>query len=354
MEERDIAAVLAEQVSEAVDTGRGLRIVGGGSKAFLGQAEATDVLEIGGHRGIVHYEPVELVITARAGTPIAEIEAVLAAHGQMLPFEPPHFGPTATLGGTLAMNLSGPRRPFAGAARDFLLGTRIINGRGEMLRFGGEVMKNVAGYDLSRLMAGSHGTLGVLLDASMKILPRPPAELTLRQELSPEEAIRQLNTWAGQPLPLSAGAYDGACVYLRLSGSETALRAAQRRIGGEPVEDGADFWHRLREHEHAFFRHPGRLWRLSVASSAAPIELPGHGLVDWAGAQRWYAGDADAAMVRQAAVRAGGHATLWRGEADAPRYQPLAPMVLALHRRLKAALDPAGILNAGHPLYPQA
>ncbi|WP_236717283.1 glycolate oxidase subunit GlcE [Acidihalobacter prosperus] len=345
---------LAEQVREAAAAHRGLRIAGSGSKAFLGLSTAESTLAVDGHRGIVHYEPVELVLTARAGTPLAEIEAALAEQGQMLPFEPPYFGPGATLGGTLACNLSGPRRPYAGAARDFVLGTRVINGRGEVLRFGGEVMKNVAGYDVSRLMAGSHGTLGVLLEASLKVLPRAQAETTLRLELSPQEAIRQLNTWAGLPLPLTAGVYDGESVYLRLSGTEVALRAAQRRIGGEPVDDGADFWRRLREQTHAFFRHPGRLWRLSVAASAAPIELPGHWLLDWAGAQRWYAGEADAASVRQAAVRAGGHATLWRGvAADGPRYQPLPPAVLALHRRIKSALDPAGILNPGHPLYPQ-
>ncbi|AOV15742.1 glycolate oxidase subunit GlcE [Acidihalobacter aeolianus] len=354
MADSDIAAALADEVRAAAEAGRGLQIVGSGSKGFLGRSGAEIALAVGGHCGIVHYEPVELVLTARAGTPLAEIEAALAEHGQMLPFEPPHFGPDATLGGTLATNLSGPRRPFAGAARDFVLGTRVVNGRGEVLRFGGEVMKNVAGYDVSRLMAGSHGTLGVLLEASLKVLPRPQVEMTLRQEFAPAEAIRQLNLWAAQPLPLSAGAYDGEHVYVRLSGTETGVLAAHRRIGGEAVADGKAYWRRLREHEHAFFDHPGPLWRFSVAPTAAPIELPGHWLVDWAGAQRWYSGDAEPGAVRQAAARAGGHATLWRGEVDAPRYTPLAPALLALHRRVKAALDPFGIFNPGHPLYPQA
>lgn len=354
MADRDMAHELTEHVGEYAAVAQGLRIVGGGSKPFLGLAQSENLLSVGEHRGIIHYEPVELVITARSGTPLAEIEAVLAEHDQMLPFEPPYFGPTATLGGTLATNLSGPRRPFAGAARDFVLGTRVINGRGEQLRFGGEVMKNVAGYDLSRLMAGSHGTLGVILDASLKVLPRPPIDLTLRHEMPPDKAIRQLNVWAGQSLPLSAGIYDGAHVYLRLSGSEITIKAAQRRIGGEPIDDGNEFWHRVREHEHAFFNHPGPLWRLSVSTSAAPITLPGKWFVDWIGGQRWYIGQADATSVRQAAVRAGGHATLWRGEIeDTLRYHPLAPPLLALHRRIKTALDPKGILNPGHPLYPQ-
>lgn len=354
MQDKDIAHELVARIDEAAATRQGLRIIGSGSKAFMGQAQSGDLLEVTSHRGIVHYEPVELVMTARAGTPLSEIEAVLAEHGQMLPFEPPHFGVGATLGGTLATNLSGPRRPFAGAARDFMLGTRMINGRGEIVRFGGEVMKNVAGYDLSRVMVGSHGTLGVLLEASLKVLPQPAVELTLRLEMSDMEAIRQLNTWSGLPLPLSAGAYDGASVYLRLSGSESAIKAAQRRIGGERLNESEIFWDRLREHRHTFFNHPGNLWRLSVASSAAPIPLAGNWLIDWAGALRWYIGEADPASVRQAAVRAGGHAALWRGDLpDTPRFHPLAPTLLKLHHRLKEAFDPMGIFNPGHPLYPQ-
>ncbi|WP_455380641.1 glycolate oxidase subunit GlcE [Acidihalobacter prosperus] len=355
MENRDIAEALAEQVKEAVSTGQGLRIEGGGSKAFLGRSASEHTLKVGLHRGIVHYEPVELMLTARAGTPLREIEATLAAHDQMLAFEPPHFGEEATLGGTIATNLSGPRRPFAGAARDFVLGVRMVNGRGEILRFGGEVMKNVAGYDVSRLMTGSHGTLGVILDVSLKVLPRPPADLTLCQELDPEQAIRQTNLWAGQSLPLSAVAYDGARVYLRLSGAEEALSAAEKRIGGERLDRADDFWKRLREHQTPFFRHPGRLWRMSVASTAAPINLPGYWLIDWAGSQRWYKGEAPAAEVRQAAIKSGGHATAWAGsEQNTPQYQPLPSALQTLHRRIKAAFDPDGVFNPGHPFYPQA
>lgn len=355
MGDQDIAVALAEQVKKAGSSGYGLQIKGSGSKFFLGRADSEHVLDVSPHRGIMHYEPVELMITARAGTPLALIEATLAEHNQILAFEPPYFGENATLGGTIATNLSGPRRPFVGAARDFVLGVKIINGKGEQLRFGGEVMKNVAGYDISRLMAGSHGTLGVLLEVSLKVLPRPPADLTLYQELNPEQAVRQINLWAGQSLPLSAIAYDGVCVYLRLSGSKEALQAAEKRIGGERLESADEFWTQIREHRHSFFHHPGRLWRLSVASTAAPIDLPGYWLIDWAGSQRWYKGEADYASVHRAAVSSGGHATLWQSiDNRIPQYQSLSPALLALHQRIKAALDPNRVFNPGHPLYPQS
>ncbi|APZ42005.1 glycolate oxidase subunit GlcE [Acidihalobacter ferrooxydans] len=350
--DQDLGDSLATQVAEAAQTRTALRIEGAGSKGFLGHAVTGETLAVAGHRGVIAYEPVELVLTARAGTPLAEIEALLAEHRQMLAFEPPHYGADATLGGTLACNLSGPRRPYAGAARDFVLGTRIVNGRGEILRFGGEVMKNVAGYDLSRLMAGSYGTLGVLLDISLKVLPRPPAELTLAQEMDAGEALRRMNEWAARPLPLSGAFHDGACVYLRLSGAASAVAAAQRRLGGEPVADADALWHDLREHRHGFFRHDAPLWRLSVAATAALAELPGRWLLDWGGAQRWYAGPAAPEAVRRAAAQAHGHATLYRGHEGAARFHPLAAPLAVVHRRLKAALDPAGILNPGR-LYPE-
>ncbi len=345
--DQDISDALAGQVSEAAQQEVALRIEGSGSKHFLGHEVAGEVLSVAGHCGVISYEPVELVLTARAGTPLSEIESLLADNRQMLAFEPPHYGAHATLGGTVACNLSGPRRPYAGSARDFVLGTRILNGRGEILRFGGEVMKNVAGYDLSRLMAGSFGTLGVMLDISLKVLPCPQAELTLTQELSAAEALQRMNEWAARPLPLSGAFHDGERLCLRLSGAASAVAAAHRHLGGEVVEDAAALWRALREHELGFFRHEVPLWRLSVASTAAPLDLPGRWLLDWGGAQRWYAGDATPAEVRHAAEHARGHATLYRGHDGEPRFQPLAAPVAALHRRLKAALDPAGILNPG-------
>lgn len=349
--DQDLSDALAGRVSEASQQGTPLRIEGGGSKHFLGHEVEGETLGVASHRGVISYEPVELVLTARAGTPLAEIETLLAENRQMLAFEPPHYGENATLGGTVACNLSGPRRPYAGAARDFVLGTRIINGRGEILRFGGEVMKNVAGYDLSRLMAGSFGTLGVMLDVSLKVLPRPSAELTLAQELSAAEALRRMNEWAARPVPLNAAFHDGERLCLRLCGASSAVAAAHKRLGGELVKDGDALWRALREHELGFFGHDTPLWRLSVAATAGPIDLPGRWLLDWGGAQRWYAGDAMPTQVRRAAEHAQGHATLYRGHAGESRFHPLSAPVAALHRRLKAALDPSGILNPGR-LYP--
>ena len=373
---QDLTQELAGQVTAAHDAGRPLRIQGGASKTWLGRTVVGEALAVAGHRGILSYEPTELVITARAGTPLTEIKAALAERGQWLAFEPPHFDArpapdgrsgsdsAATLGGTIACGLSGPARPYAGAARDFVLGVRIINGRGEVLRFGGEVMKNVAGYDLSRLMVGAQGTLGVLLEVSLKVLPRPAMELTLALDLTAGEAIDRFNRWAGQPLPLSAACHDGVRAYVRLAGSEAAVLAAHARLGGEALEAGADFWRGVRELRRAFFRNPAPLWRLSLPPTAPHDPSLGPQLIDWGGALRCVQGEQPPWAVAPAA---GGHATYYgRGPAGQPDpraggqagdppggqvFQPLPPALLALHQRLKAALDPRGILNPGR-LYP--
>ncbi len=369
---QDLTQSLADRVAAAQAAGSALRIQGGGSKTWLGRRVAGEELAVAGHRGILSYEPTELVITARAGTPLAEIKAALAERGQWLAFEPPHFdarpapggGPGAdagaTLGGTIACGLSGPARPYAGAARDFVLGVRIINGRGEVLRFGGEVMKNVAGYDLSRLMVGAQGTLGVLLEVSLKVLPRPATELTLALDLTAGEAIDRFNRWAGQPLPLSAACHDGERAYIRLAGGEAAVLAAQARLGGEALDAGADFWRGVRELTHAFFRDPAPLWRLSVPPTAPNDPRLGRQFIDWGGALRWVQGEQPQWPAAQAL---GGHSTYYgRGPAGQPGlqaggqagdppagqvFQPLPPALLALHQRLKAAMDPRGILNPG-------
>lgn len=342
MTDNDISTLLAEKVRAAAARQSPLAIRGSGSKHFLtGQPEGT-ALDVTPHRGIVNYEPTELVITARAGTPLDVIEAILAEHNQMLAFEPPHYGVGATLGGTLACNLSGPRRPYAGAARDFVLGTRIINGRGEILKFGGQVMKNVAGYDISRLMVGSFGTLGVILEASLKVLPKPAREITLTFEMGMDEAIAKMNTWAGRPLPLSAAAHSGETLYIRLSGSETAVRAAHGRLGGELLEKGVTFWGELREHRRAYFQDDKPLWRLSVPAATPPIKLPGKWVLDWGGAQRWLKSDAAPTDIVQAVQHFGGHARRYH-------YDPastLLPAVLGtLNATVKTAMDPHRILN---------
>lgn len=347
MNDQDLTPQLQEQVATAAAGSSPLRIVGGDSKAFYGRAVQGTPLHLSGHRGIVDYEPTELVLSARAGTPLREIEKVLAEHNQMLPFEPPYFGETATLGGTVACNLSGPRRPYAGAARDFVLGTRVLNGKAEVLKFGGEVMKNVAGYDVSRLMAGALGTLGAVLEVSLKVLPRSEAELTLSQELALPEALDRLHEWARLPLPLSASAYEDGRLYLRLSGANGAVSEARAHLGGDEVADAEAFWHTLKEQQRPFFDTEQALWRLSVASDAAPPALDGEWLYEWGGAQRWLRSTASEEEIRAAAQALGGHATLFRGGARDEVFQPLTAGLLNLHKNLKQAFDPHGIFNPG-------
>lgn len=334
-----------------------LQICGGGTKDFYGNSIAKqnhDSLDVTAYSGLIDYEPAELVVTARAGTRLAGLEAVLNKNGQMLAFEPPHFGPAATLGGCVASGLSGPRRASAGAVRDFVLGIRMLDGRGNDLRFGGQVMKNVAGYDISRLMVGSMGTLGVLLEVSLKVLPLPPADLTLRMQLTEIEAIEKMNRWAGNPFPISATCYYGGELTVRLSGAESALRAAHAKIGGEEISDGKVFWKKVREQAHGFFQANRSLWRLSINSTMPPIALHGQQLIEWNGALRWLINDSSVKVdaIRAAVKNVGGHATLFRRhQTCASVFHPLDSNMMKIHRLLKQKFDPAGILNPGR-LYP--
>ena len=382
-----VDAVRAAAAGVGAGKARALRIVGGGSKHFYGRPAGGEPLDVRGYAGIVAYEPTELVVTARCGTPLAELEATLAASGQMLAFEPPHFGgpserqpphfggPTeqqpphvgagATVGGMVAAGLGGPRRQAAGALRDFVLGVTILDGRGEVLSFGGQVMKNVAGYDVSRLMAGSLGTLGIILEVSLKTLPRPAMEQTLQFEMPEDKTIAMLNRWAGQPLPVTASAWCAGELYVRLSGAPVAVSAAREKMGGVRVDaDAAQrFWLSIREQSAAFFgaeAATGRpLWRLSLPSttpSTALDRIEGARLMEWGGALRWVASGTEAATIRDVAAKAGGHATLFRADActreHVGAFQPLAPAALAIHRQLKAAFDPHGIFNPGR-MYPE-
>ena len=329
-----------------------LRIRGGGSKDFYGERFDGEVFDVSGNAGIVDYDPTELVITARGGTKLAEIEKTMGDAGQMLAFEPPYFGIDATLGGCVATGLSGPRRPYVGAVRDFVLGVRILDGKGDDLNFGGRVMKNVAGFDVSRLMTGALGTLGILLEVSLKCLPRPKAETTLVFEMNGATAVDKINAWSGQPLPLSASAWHEERLYVRLSGAEAAVRAAVAKLGGEAIaSDRADAWWRaLREQQMAFFDTASQLWRLSVKPTAPFVDLDAFQLFEWGGAVRWLNASSalDTAKVRKWAQDNGGHATLFRTVAThAGVFQPLQPALLAIHQRLKATFDPAGILNPG-------
>lgn len=344
----DAIADLSAAIRDAAARKAPLRIRGGGTKDFYGGELQGEVLDTRVYSGIVDYEPTELALTARAGTRLADLESLLNEHAQMLAFEPPRFGADATLGGAIAAGLSGPRRPYAGSARDHVLGVRVLDGKGTDLRFGGQVMKNVAGYDVSRLMVGSLGTLGLLLEISLKVLPRPPAELTVRQAHPQSAALELMNAWAGKPHPITATCYVDGHLYVRFSGAESAVHAARTKLGGEQVPDGDRFWDALRDHQAPFFRSAEPLWRVSIKSTTAPLAFEGAQLVEWGGALRWVAGELDATAIRKAAARAGGHATLFRGgDKSSGVFQPLLQPLAKLHRRLKETFDPQGVLNPG-------
>jgi len=347
MVEQDIAQALAEQVRDAAGRRRPLRLVGLDSKDFYGHAVEAEPLQLGGHSGITGYEPTELVMTARAGTPIAQIEAALAANGQMLAFEPPVFTGTASLGGAVASGLGGPRRPWGGAPRDLVLGITLLDGRGRILRFGGEVMKNVAGYDLSRLMAGALGTLGALLEVSIKVLPAPTIERSLVLNLSRDRALQLMRELARQPAPLSAACHLDDSLHLRLSGNAASVAAWEKQIGGD-AGDGGDFWLRLRNHGLAFFESGRPLWRLSVPPATPRLDCEQQVLTDWAGSQRWVYSSCGAMEIRDEVAKIGGHAILFRhGDGKTPVFHPLGSVRERLHRGLKQTFDPQGILNPG-------
>ena len=347
----NILQELCEQIALAGAQQKKLRITGGNSKSGFRQDHTGDPLSILDHNGIIEYEPSELVLTARAGTSLKTIEQTLSEQQQMLAFEPPHFSDSATLGGTIACGLSGPRRPYAGAARDFVLGTNIINGNGQALSFGGRVMKNVAGYDLSRLMVGAMGTLGVITEVSLKVLPKPAQEITFQFDFDVQTAITQCNTWARDALPVTATCIQDGKLFLRLSGSDEAVQSAQQKIGGERLSD-ENFWISLREQTHAYFNSKDYLWRLSVAPATAPLPLEGDWLIEWGGGQRWLKTGLDEQTVRSVTRQAGGHATLFDKTTGRRYLQKLDDALLLLQKRLKQSLDPENILNPG-ALYPE-
>lgn len=348
---------IVERVRAAAADGTALRIRGGGSKDFYGQGLHGEILDTRPLRGIVSYEPSELVVTARAGTPLAELEAALAERGQYLPFEPPHYaqgGAQATVGGMVAAGLSGPARASVGAVRDYVLGAQLLNGRAELLTFGGQVMKNVAGYDVARLLAGSLGTLGLIVEVSLKVLPRAVAEATLVFELDEAAALRQLNAWGAQPLPLNASCWHDGALMVRLRGAAAAIDAAQRTMGGQRMDDAAAqrLWQALREQTAPFFQlaEGEALMRLSVPDTTPALNL-GPTLIEWHGAQRWLKLPLAAAAP---AVPEGlrGHATLFRGgDKSAGVFTPLPEPLARISRELKKQFDPAGIFNRGR-MYP--
>lgn len=352
-------AALTERIRAAADTRESLRIRAGGSKDFYGNTPHGTPLDPRAVRGIVSYEPTELALAVRCGTPLAEVEALLDSRQQMLAFEPPHFGETATIGGCIASGLAGPRRASAGYAyggvRDFVLGARLLDGRAQLLSFGGMVMKNVAGYDAARLLAGSLGVLGVIVEVSLKVVPRHAVETTLRFELDESAALRQLNAWGGQPLPISASVWRDNSLLLRLSGSAAAVAAASARLGGARGDEDAvgSVWRTLREQSDAFFAGDTPLWRISVPPTAAPLELGAAQLIEWGGALRWLRSQAPAASIRARAQQLGGHATLFRGgDRSGSVFTPLGSGLLAIQRRLRTQFDPLSLFDCGR-LYPE-
>ena len=352
MEQR--LAELVDRIDAAAAARQPLCLQGGGTKRFYGNAPRGELLDLSSWSGIVDYDPSELVVTARGGTSLAQVEALLHERDQMLAFEPPHFGAGATLGGCIAAGLAGPRRSAAGYAygsvRDFVLGAKLLDGRGRVLNFGGTVIKNVAGYDVSRVLAGSLGILGILLEVSVKVLPRPPAERTLRMECGEAQAIARLNEWGGQPLPISASLWREGELLLRLSGAAEAVERATSQLGGEPLADAAAvaLWRAQREHTDPWFDPQHPLWRISVPSNAAMLGLDGAQCIEWGGALRWLRTSASVEVIRQRARALGGHATLFRGgDRDIEVFTPLSSALLAIHQRLKDEFDPARIFNPG-------
>jgi glycolate oxidase FAD binding subunit len=342
----DVIQQFAETIRKAAAEQAQIRIRGGGSKDFYGLALIGDILDTRACTGIVEYEPSELVVTARSGTPLRDVESILAKSRQMLAFEPPWFSPDATLGGSIAAGFSGPRRAYAGAARDFVLGVRMLNGLGEDLQFGGRVMKNVAGYDVSRLLVGSFGTLGLITEISLKVLPLPEEERTLHFEMDEAQAIETMNRWAAKPLPVSGTCHDGRTLHVRLSGASPAVAAAAKSLGGEIVSDGSAYWRSVRNQAHGFFCEAQALWRLSIKPTTPPMGL-GPQLVEWNGSLRWIAAPLEPTQVHAAAEKAGGHATLFRGKDKRHGIQKISASLLAVHKKLKRAFDPQGILGPG-------
>jgi glycolate oxidase FAD binding subunit len=350
----DQTALLAERMRAASAAGTAVRIVGGDTRRGYGRPVDGSAVEVTGHHGVIVYDPGELVLTVRSGTPLAAVEALLEAHGQCLPFEPPRSGMASTIGGTIAAGLAGPARVARGPVRDYVLGARLLTGDGRVLRFGGEVMKNVAGYDVARLLAGSLGILGVLMDVSLKVLPRR-STLTVQRACSATDALDTLARAALSGVPITASCWCARHLSVRLEGSAFALNEIVPALGGSILPDDAaeSFWRSVRDQQHEFFEHASTLWRIIVPALAPLGSAAGSAalLFEWNGGQRWYA-DIDAAAANELAQAGGGFATRFRAphslhDASLEVFAPLPDAVMTLHHSLKRVFDPAGICNPG-------
>ena len=348
----DATQKLCEAVRHASDTGQPIQICGNHSKAFYGPIGNGQPVSSKELTGIIEYEPSELYITAGSGTLLTDLEETLARDNQMLPFDPPHYGKYATVGGTVACGLSGPRRPYAFAMRDCILGTRIINGLGEHLKFGGQVVKNVAGYDVSRVMCGAMGTLGMITEVSFKTVPKPENEITLTYECSAPQALTTMHTHMQSLVPVSASYFEKGILYIRLSGIDKVLQKLKSSLGGEELDNSTEFWHSVREHQRDFFKSDKNLWRCIVPVDSTPASINGESVIEWNGGLRWYSSNDDADSVMQASKVTGGHATLFKTTSSASqRFTEPATALKKLHLNLKKAFDPDNILNPGR-MYP--
>ncbi len=343
--DHNLETVLQEHVAASVANGVALQIVGGGSKSFYGNSVEAETLEVAGHSGIIDYDPAELVITLRAGCNLAEVEALLAQNNQILGFEPLHLGDSATIGGVISSALAGPRRAYAGGVRDFILGVKILSGRGEIMNFGGRVIKNVAGFDVSRLMVGAMGALGVILEASLRVIPNFETEITLAFEHAEADThIHWINELGSKPLPVSASFWYQGRSFIRLSGSQQGVESAVARLGGEKQQD---VWTHLRRQSHEFFSSHETILRLSLPPTCMQTLPEEPQLIEWGGAQRWLAGDTDPVDLREKVKNLNGSLCVYRGAVEAEKFHPLDSAKMILHRTLKSSFDPAGILNPG-------
>lgn len=350
----DASDALLEQVKNAFDRQQALHITAGNSKAFYGNKVNGEKLNLLAHRGIIEYQPSELVVTVRSGTRLSELEAELSANNQKLAFEPPQHAADTSIGGVIACGLSGPGRAAYGAARDFVLGATVINGKAEKLRFGGQVMKNVAGYDASRLMVGAQGTLGILLDVSIKVLPVNETEISLKLNTKLNNAIKHIQQWIKQGLHITASCYLNDTLYLRLGSTHSAVKQSvatiRQQFHSEEIDN--NFWLSIKNQTHEFFADSERLWRCSHQPATKFYDNTESQLVEWNGALRWINSDIE---LRAIAQHHNGHATRYPLNNSAGNdnkqktniFQPLQPASLKIHRRLKQAFDPENILNPG-------
>ncbi len=345
---------LAGRVRLAGERQNALHIRGGGSKEFFTgpPPETSEVIDCKSYNGIVSYEPSELVISVRAGTSLKAVESMLASRGQQFPFDPPSFSPNTTVGGMVASGFAGSRRPYAGAVRDAVLGVKMINGKGEVLQFGGQVIKNVAGYDVSRLMAGSFGTLGIILEVSLKVVPKPSCELTFEKPVQKDRLFTELKMIRQACNNLTGLASDGENIVFRLAGSEKSISQIADRLGGRRTINAESYWRSLKDHQQKFFDDDKPLWRISLPPACGELDVAGESLIDWGGALRWLKTEMKTDDIQDAVKIVGGNAILFRSpDKNGMQFSRLSPAVLGIHQRIKHSFDPKSILNSNY-LFP--